>query len=351
MPRSGASTVWPSRDEVLAYGRRADDAILDAIVHAEFDVSGDDHRAMRRGEALFTALEHEAMHQETLLYMWHRLPYDQKRKPSGVQYELGAAPPAYRTVQIPDGIATLGARRDRITFGWDNEFEAHDVHVPAFEIDVHDVTNADFLAFVDAGGYTHRGWWSDAEWAWLQQEGLQHPNFWVRRGGEWFWRGMFEDIPLPGAWPVFVSHAEASAYARWKGRRLPTEPEFHRAAWGGGTGDAHSGSPDTSDRLNLDFRSWEPVPAGSRPESASAYGVQDLIGNGWEWTSTIFGPFPGFRPMASYPEYSADFFDGEHYVLKGASPVTARELLRRSFRNWFRPHYPYVYAKFRTVSR
>jgi formylglycine-generating enzyme required for sulfatase activity len=95
---------------------------------------------------------------------------------------------------------------------------------------------------------------------------------------------------------------------------------------------------------------WDPAPAGSHPYGASAWGVHDLMGNGWEWTSSTFEPFPGFSPMPSYPEYSADFFDGQHYVLKGASPVTARELLRRSFRNWFRPQYPYVYAKFRTVS-
>ncbi len=88
---------------------------------------------------------------------------------------------------------------------------------------------------------------------------------------------------------------------------------------------------------------------GSRPLGASAWGVQDLVGNGWEWTSSVFGPFPGFEPMASYPEYSADFFDGQHYVIKGASPATARELVRRSFRNWFRPNYPFVYAKFRTA--
>jgi formylglycine-generating enzyme required for sulfatase activity len=89
------------------------------------------------------------------------------------------------------------------------------------------------------------------------------------------------------------------------------------------------------------------VPAGSRPAGASAWGVHDLVGNGWEWTSTVFAPFEGFRPMPSYPEYSAEFFDGQHYVLKGASPATPHELLRRSFRNWFRPHYPYVYAAFR----
>jgi ergothioneine biosynthesis protein EgtB len=354
VPRSGAETVWPSRDEVLAYGSRADEAILDALAHAEFDVMGEDHRAMRRGEALFTALEHEAMHQETLLYMWHRLPHVQKRPPHGLRYERGAAAPARRTVRIPAGRATLGADRAAIVFGWDNEFDEHVVDVAAFEIDVDSVTNGDFLEFLDAGGYQKRELWSDAGWQWREQEGVTHPAFWLREGTRWHWRGMFEYIELPDSWPVYVSFEEAAAFARWRGRRLPTEAEYHRAAFG--TPDGHERLLPWHDpqvdatRGNFDFASWEPVPSGSRPEGASAFGVNDLIGNGWEWTSTVFGPFPGFEAMASYPEYSADFFDGQHYVLKGASPATARELVRRSFRNWFRPNYPYVYAKFRTVA-
>jgi formylglycine-generating enzyme required for sulfatase activity len=230
------------------------------------------------------------------------------------------------------------------------------VDVPAFEIDVHDVTNADFLAFVEAGGYRDASLWSPDNHAWLQREQIEHPAFWIRRGDAWFWRGMFEDIPLPATWPVYVSQAEASAYAKWKGRRLPTEAEYHRAAFGAPSDGAASAreypwgsdAPDDQ-RGNFDFQGWEPVPVGSRPAGASAWGVQDLAGNGWEWTSTVFGPFPGFAPMASYPEYSADFFDGQHFVMKGGSPATARELLRPSFRNWFRPNYPYVYAAFRTV--
>jgi formylglycine-generating enzyme required for sulfatase activity len=97
----------------------------------------------------------------------------------------------------------------------------------------------------------------------------------------------------------------------------------------------------------FDFSSWDPQPAGSHPAGAGAWGAEDMVGNGWEWTSTVFAPFPGFRAMASYPEYSADFFDGDHFVVKGASPATARELLRPTFRNWFRGRYPYVYATFR----
>ena len=213
-------------------------------------------------------------------------------------------------------------------FGWDNEFGVLRVSVPAFDIDVHNVTNAAFLEFVEAGGYARRDLWSDDEWAWLQAEGISHPTFWVKTGSQWDWHGMFEDLPLPLAWPVYVSQAEATAFARWTGRRLPTEAEYHRAAFG--TPEGHerpfpwgSTAPDASSG-NFDFASWEPVPVGARPAGASAWGVHDLVGNGWEWTSTVFGPFPGFEPMASYPEYSADFFDGQHFVMKGASPATAQ---------------------------
>ena len=351
VPRSGKSTVWPSRDDVLEFGARADALVIDALEHATFDLDGRVHPAMRSGEALYTALEHEAMHQETLLYMWHRLPHAQKRKPANLAYDLGGTPPEYGTVRIPAGTATLGASRAEAPFGWDNEFEMHSVEVPAFDIDIHSVTNPDFHAFIDAGGYSNRSLWSDEGWDWVSREGVSHPAFWSSMD---HWRGMFEDIPLPRAWPVYVSHDEASAYARWKGRRLPSEAEYHRAAFAAPDGIERAfpwgDEPPDPTRGNFDFQHWEPVPAGSRPAGASAWGVQDLVGNAWEWTDTIFAPYPGFVPMASYPEYSADFFDGQHYVMKGASAATARPLIRRSFRNWFRSNYPYVYAKFRTAS-
>lgn len=341
VPRSGAATTWPPRDEVRAFARACDDAILAAIAGITATAAA--------VEGLYTALEHEAMHQETLLYMWHRLPYAQKRRGAGSAGDGGRVAAAAitenpRLVQIPAGTATLGAARASALFGWDNEFDAHDVAVPAFEIDALPVTNAAFLEFVDAGGYADRALWDDEGWSWIQTERVQHPAFWLCGSApaagadhlQWQWRGMFEAFPLPPRWPVYVSHAEASAYARWKGRRLMTEAEFHRAAQGASPG-------------CVDFASYDPVPVGSYPGTASVHGVQDLIGNGWEWTSTVFAPFAGFTPMRSYPEYSADFFDGQHYVMKGASPATARELIRPSFRNWFRGTYPYVYAKFRTA--
>jgi iron(II)-dependent oxidoreductase len=339
---------WPSREAVRAFAEEADQFVIDALEHADLERPG--HPLLDRSEAVFAILEHEEMHQETLRYMWHRLPFDQKTSPPGYSPRTEGAPAPAEWIQVPAGRATLGVDRTAIPFGWDNECPACSADVAAFSIERHDVTNERFLEFVEAGGYRDPRWWTADDWQWRQSEELAHPLFWERTGDAWFWRGMFESVPLPESWPVYVSQAEASAYARWRGARLPTEGEFQRAAYGSPEGERKCpwGDDAPSTRHGVfDFASWDPEPAGSHPEGASAWGVEDLVGNGWEWTSSAFGPFPGFRAIASYPEYSADFFDGEHVVMKGASPATAHELLRPTFRNWFRKHYPYVYATFR----
>lgn len=349
---AGGPSAWPARADVRAYGRRADEALEDAFARAP--LVSEHNPLLARSEAVFTVLEHEVMHQETLHYMWRRLPYDRKlpRGDAPVPDPGGPRSPKPEMERVAAGRATLGADREEIRFGWDNEFPRRTVSVPEFEIGVYDVTNAEFLDFVDAGGYRNEALWED-DGASGSRDRDGHPPFWVRGDGGWEWTGMFERIPLPPSWPVWVTQAEASAYARWKGMRLPTEAEYHRAAFSDPSGRERAfpwgdDEPDAS-RGNFDFRQWEPVPVGSFPAGASAWGIHDLVGNGWEWTSTVFDGFPGFQPMASYPQYSADFFDGKHYVIKGASPVTGKELVRRSFRNWFRPNYPHVYASFRLV--
>jgi formylglycine-generating enzyme required for sulfatase activity len=194
--------------------------------------------------------------------------------------------------------------------------------VPAFAVGQHKITNGEYLEFVGAGAPA--------------------PHFWICHEGRWFYRGMFADIPLPLDWPVYVAFEQAQAYTAWKGAVLLTEAQFHRAAY-----PADEKGPGDLTRENVDFRSWDPVPVNAT--EANGFGVSQMIGNGWEWTATRFEPFPGFEPFPWYPGYSANFFDGEHYVLKGGSPRTAARLLRSSFRNWFRPAYPYLYATFRLV--
>ena len=348
----GASAAWPAREAVRQFADEADARVIDALTREDLERPGDP--LLDRAEAVFSILEHEAMHQETLLYMWHRLPFDEKRSPAAYAPRVEGDAPREELIAVPAGRAVLGVDRSAVPFGWDNEFPNCTSEVPAFAIERHNVTNAQFAEFVDAGGYRDERWWRPEDWRWVQTEHVEHPLFWEKSDRGWFWRGMFDLVPLPKAWPVYVSHAEAAAYARWHGGRLPTEAEYQRAAFG--TEDSSpqpqypwgEAAPDASHGV-FDFSSWDPEPAGSHPAGASAWGVEDLAGNGWEWTSTAFAPFPGFHAMASYPEYSADFFDGDHFVMKGASPATARELLRPTFRNWFRARYPYVYASFRCV--
>jgi iron(II)-dependent oxidoreductase len=319
---------WPERSVVRRFGEACDAALIDDIAHATLD---DPSNPLLVGaEALFNILEHEVMHQETLSYIINRLPLDAKRGPAIDVYD--AVPRKRDTIAIPAGIATLGKRRGD-GFGWDNEFDEHTVDVRAFGIDAYDVTNGDYLAFVHAGG--------------------DPPPFWIQRDGAWMLRCVYHDIALPLNWPVYVSHDAAEAYCTWSGARLPTEAEYHRAAFGtpGGVERAYPWGSDEPgpQHGNFDFRRFDPEPVGVSPAGASAWGVEDLVGNGWEWTSTPFAPFPGFAPMASYPQYSADFFDGRHYVIKGAAPVTSAKLIRRSFRNWFFADYPYMFATFRRV--
>ena len=367
--------AWPDRATVRQYAEEAERRIADAILTGQLD---QEDQPLTR-QALWTILEHEELHHETLAYMWHQLPYALKRKP--VHYLTAPprlrtdAPPATR-VRIPAGRATLGTTLSphrtlapshhaqshpsidhqpltTTQFAWDNELPAHTLDVAAFDVDVYNVSNASFMEFVESGGYGDPRWWRPEDHAWVLAEQRAHPPFWICEDGSWSWLGMFERVPLPPHWPVYVTWAEASAYARWRGRRLMTEAEFHRAAYGTAEGverDFPWGHElPRRPPSNFDFVRWDPDPVDAHPSGASAFGVHDLVGNGWEWTADVFAPFEGFAPMASYPEYSADFFDNGHYVMKGASPVTARGLVRPGFRNWFRPRYPYVYATFRCV--
>lgn len=342
---------WPSLDRIHEYNKRVRDSVDTALQKADLNQSSS--REFHNGTVFHVAIEHRLEHAETFSYLVHWLPYEKKTSQSSLLKEPFESTP-YRMLEIPAGKATLGLPRDSQSgFGWDNEFDGYTVDVPAFRIASHNINNKDFLEFVVAGGYRECSFWTEADWAWKKAAGIAHPRFWTLRDGAWFYRAMFEETPLPHSWPAYVSQAEASAYARWAGKSLPTETQYHRAAygtpegtertypWGEEEPDGHHG--------NLDFRRWDPTPVGSYPFGNSAFGVTDMVGNGWEWTSTVFAPFDGFEALPFYPRYSANFFDGKHYVIKGGSARTGAALLRPSFRNWFQGHYPYIYSAFRLV--
>jgi len=349
---------WPGLKDVREYVAQIRSRLDDALEVEIERLGSDDSREFAASQLLHVAVEHRLMHAETLAYMLHQLPLSQKIRPDRLP-QIEASPVVPTTIQIPAGEATLGLLRAEGRFGWDNEFERHTVSVPAFSIDRYKVTNGQFLEFIAAGGYDNRALWTDDAWRWKEDAKISHPVFWRRDGDQWLLRTMFEDLPLPASWPVYVSHAEADSYARWAGKSLPTEEQWHRAAYATqqdspATDRHHRNYPWGNDSPaarhgNFDFKRWDPAPVNAFPAGDSALGVSDMLGNGWEWTSTVFAPFQGFEPFPFYPGYSANFFDGKHFVMKGGSPRTAACMLRYSFRNWFQPHYQYVYAGFRCV--
>ncbi|HET7107655.1 MAG TPA: SUMF1/EgtB/PvdO family nonheme iron enzyme [Candidatus Acidoferrum sp.] len=342
---------WPSLTEVRTYVQTLRRLIDDALEAGNFPASNSDSYPSET--LLRIAYEHRLMHIETLAYMFHRLPYSRKHPQS--QETLSAPPAANAMLDIPAGQATLGlSPGTSAPFGWDNEFGSFTAIVPDFRIDKFMVTNAEFLCFVEDGGYRNPHLWSPEDWQWKERHSISHPAFWNQSVSGWTYRGMFEELPFPSNWPVYVSHAEASAYARWANKSLPTEAQWHRAAYGTPQATEQSypwgTSTPESNAGNFDLRRWDAAPVNAYAANKSAFGVVGQLGNGWEWTSTPFAPFPGFQAFSYYPGYSANFFDGKHFVIKGGSARSSACFLRRSFRNWFQPHYQYVYAGFRCVS-
>jgi iron(II)-dependent oxidoreductase len=351
---------WPGIAQVEKYSRSTRERLSMALREVR-SVSGSADEYWGDGTLLHVAIEHRLMHVETLSYLLHNLPLERRIPEPAAHCDPRPAPRQHQ-VTIPAGTTMLGqSHKAPRSFGWDNEFGAMHVHVPSFSVDVFPVTNAEYLKFIHAGGYEDSSYWRPEDWEWKRQQRLEHPHFWLPRSSsqasdpdtQWEYRAMFGTIPLPQSWPVYVSWAEAHAFARWARKKLPTEAQWQRAAYGTDevTERAYpwgEESPDPS-RGNFNFQRWDATPVDAHPAGASAFGVFDLLGNGWEWTSTPFGPLPGFQAFPFYPGYSADFFDGKHFVMKGGSARTDASMLRRSYRNWFQPHYPYVYATFRCV--
>ncbi len=309
---------WPAIAKVRDYVRGVREIVNRELSQAPEDI-------------VHTMIEHRHMHAETFAYILHNLETEKKR---GVaDNPILCEPPRAQMIDIPAGTATLGRRQEE-GFGWDNEFREFQQQVPGFAAARFKVTNGDYLSYVQAGGPI--------------------PHYWLRQGDAWFYRGMFGNVPLPLDWPVYVTLEQALGYAGAQGLALPTEAQYHRAAFGtpDGTERALPWNADATasgEMGNFGYRRWDPVPVQASPQGDSAFGVAQTIGNGWEWTSSLFAPFEGFAPKPNYPGYSANFFDNQHYVMKGASPRTAGKLIRRSLRNWFRPEYPYVYATFRVI--
>jgi iron(II)-dependent oxidoreductase len=290
-------------------------------------------------------IQHEHQHAETMLatHQLRKAPFHLKEK----GLPPGTAPWAPETC-IPAGPFTMGTSDEVSTY--DNERPAHRVELPAYFIDTVPVSNGDYIAFIEAGGYDDERWWHPKGWEWRRAKNVTAPAFWFKEG-VWLRRrfGEVEEVPLDQ--PVqHVCWYEADAYARWAGKRLPTEAEWEKAArWDPGRGEARRypwGDAYLPGRANLGQRRFQPAPVGSYPEGASPSGVRQLLGDVWEWTSTDFHGYPGFRARP-YKEYSEVFFGPDYKVLRGGSWATDPTVARTTFRNWDFPIRRQIFAGFR----
>ncbi|HKU67298.1 MAG TPA: selenoneine synthase SenA [Candidatus Baltobacteraceae bacterium] len=275
------------------------------------------------------ALFHEDMHDEAFVYTRQTLGYSW---PLPRRAELSPGrPEPLGDAAVPGGTYRIGSTPDD-GFVFDNEKWAHDVQIDEFQIARTPVTNAQFRAFIDEGGYRTREFWSDEGWAWRTQAQAEQPIYWQ----DGMRRHFDRLVPLSDNQPVaHVNYFEAQAYCAWAGRRLPTEAEWEVAA---------TGSPV---RGNLDGAYGDVCDVSLFEDAQSVYGCRQMIGNVWEWTQTPFEPYPGFA-ADPYKEYSQPWF-GTHFVLRGGAWSTRSRLVTTRWRNFYRPHRRDVITGFRTV--
>lgn len=320
--------------DARTYCRTVRDRALDVLDRTDGD------------EALFRfgmVVSHENQHDETMLQALN-LRAGPALLSTGAVLPRGRAGVAGTSVLIPGGPFTLGVNASEEPYSLDNERPGHVVHVEPFRIGRVPVTNAQWREFIDDGGYRTPQWWSERGWKHREQAGLSAPAFWNADGGRTRF-GHRETIP--GNEPVqHITYFEAEAFAAWSGARLPTEIEWEKAcAWDPVTGARRrfpwGDAPPTPDLANLGGDALRPAPVGAYPAGASAYGVEQMLGDVWEWTTSPLRPWPGFTPMV-YDQYTVPFFEGptstgDYRVLRGGSWAVAAGILRPSFRNWDHP--------------
>jgi iron(II)-dependent oxidoreductase len=305
---------------------------------------------LRDGYVYRMVLQHEYQHNETILQTLQlkrgrpyspalRFPTPDERKSARSDM-----------VRFPGGTVEIGT--DDRSVAYDNERCLHQVQLVPFWIDVNPVTNSDFLGFVTAGGYRSREYWSDAGWEWVTGAGVGAPKYWSAVDGSWVYRSMDRTRPVLDMNPVsHVCYYEAEAFARFVGKRLPTEAEWETAAsWDPSTGIKRSypwgEQPPSKDLANVDQLLFGTTPVGSYARNVSPLGCYGMIGDVWEWTSSDFRPYPGFESFP-YREYSEAFFGPEYKVLRGGSWATRAGAARNTFRNWDYPIRRQIFSGFR----
>ncbi len=316
---------------------------LDLLARA--DLGADADPLFRSGFVHAMVVQHEHQHAETLLAAVQLLPFEEGHQFESTAASMTAMPLPAEEVLVAAGKFSMGSDVD---WAYDNEQPPHRVDLPAFWIDAGPVTNGQYLEFIAAGGYDDERWWGEAGWAWRHEADLHAPLFWRQDGAEWV-RARFGHLDAvdPREPVQHVCWHEADAYARWAGKRLPTETEWERAAAGAAaTVEAANLAHHAVGRHPLGQRRLGPVAVGALPEGRSDVGCHQMLGDVWEWTASDFEPYPGFVAFP-YDEYSAVFHGDGYKVLRGGSWATHPTACRSTFRNWDLPIRRQIFAGFR----
>ncbi len=330
-------------DAVRAYAADVRERALAWLEHLDLDQPSP---LLRDGFVFGLVIQHELQLQETILQTLQLKTDAAYPVPDAPQPDRAPAGPD--EIRVPGGTFTLGAVDE--PWAYDNELPAVEVELPPFRIDRTPVTNGQWMEFIADRGYAGRRLWTDEGWAWREAEGVRAPLYWERTADGWERTRFGRREPVPPWEPVqHVSWYEADAFARWAGKRLPTEVEWERAAgWHHREGKQRYpwGLAWTGFEASLDHRRFSPAPAGSYSGGVSPVGCVQMAGDVWEWTSSPFAGYPGFVAFP-YPECSEVYFGEEYRVLRGGSWATDGLVARTSFRSWEYPQRRHVFAGLR----
>ncbi len=336
---------WPAVEEVTAYRDQVKAMINKVIQKAPLKLPIDWDNPWW---AILMGIEHEQIHLETssVLIRQQKLELVQSR-PEWQPFKDKGKAPENSLVDIPGGTVRLGKDCNDLIYGWDNEYGQHQADINEFQASRFLVSNQEFLAFVEAGGYQEDDWWQEEGLSWREFTQAKHPTFWVKSPKGWQLRLMTELVDMPWNWPVDVNYHEAKAFCNWKAEqtgqpvRLPTEDEWYRIY-------DHSGLSELDEKpavanIHLDYA------ASSCPVDQFAHGeLYDVVGNVWQWTETPTYPFDGFKVHPIYDDFTTPTFDGQHNLIKGGSWISCGNESRLASRYAFRRHF-FQHAGFRYV--